>query len=133
MFCETATRRMLCKHITCVTSARYAMKREVAVCVTGNFRRVCPILNRATRNTAHPCVSTYVMSCVRRVLLLKRTFALKSYRCVRPEIPMSIYIIYNRLRDFRFLMIGHETHGNVECVSQGRTPSVIGNQLRRRF
>ena len=30
---------------------RYAMKREVAVLVTGNFRRVCPILNRATTNT----------------------------------------------------------------------------------
>jgi hypothetical protein len=93
MSCVTATRRMLCKHITCVTSARYAMKREVAVCVTGNFRRVCPILNRATRNTAHPSVSAYVMSCVRRVLLLKRAFALKSWRCARPEIPMSI--IYN--------------------------------------
>ena len=50
-----------------------------------------------------------------------------------PEIPMSIYYYNNRRRDFRFLMIGHETHGNVECVSQGRTPSVIGNQLRRRF
>jgi hypothetical protein len=93
MSCVTATRRMLCKHITCEASARYAMKREVAVCVTGNFRRVCPILNRATRNTAHPCVSAYVMSCVRRVLLLKRAFALKSWRCARPEIPMSI--IYN--------------------------------------
>lgn len=133
MSCVTATRRMLCKHITCVTSARYAMKREVAVCVTGNFRRVCPILNRATRNTAHPCVSAYVMSCVRRVLLLKRAFALKSYRCACPEILASIIYKYNRVRHFRFLMRRHETHGNVECVSQGRTPRVIGNQLRRRF
>ena len=133
MSCVTATRRMLCKHITCEASARYAMKREVAVCVTGNFRRVCPILNRATRNTAHPCVSAYVMSCVRRVLLLKRAFALKSYRCVRPEILASI--IYNIIDGgiSVFLMRRHETHGNVECVSQGRTPSVIGNQLRRRF
>ena len=130
--CVTATRRMLCKHITCEASARYAMKREVAVCVTGNFRRVCPILNRATRNTAHPCVSAYVMSCVRRVLLLCVPLRLKSYRCARPEILASI--IYNRVRHFRFLMRRHETHGSVECVSQGRTPcSVIGNQLRRRF
>jgi hypothetical protein len=43
--------------------------------------------------TRGACVSAYVMSCVRRVLLLKRAFALKSWRCARPEIPMSI--IYN--------------------------------------
>ena len=37
-----------------VKAARYAMKREVAVRFTvvrtGNFRRVCPILNRAGRS-----------------------------------------------------------------------------------
>ena len=32
---------------------RYALKREVAACLAGNFRRVCPISNRATMIEYH--------------------------------------------------------------------------------
>ena len=72
-------------------SARYALKREVAVCVTGNFRRVCPILNRATRNTAHPRVAVSVMSCFGRGLVVKALLRFMC-GCVRPEIPMRFFL-----------------------------------------
>jgi len=34
---------------------RYALKRKVAGGMSGNFRGVCPILNRATRNDDTVC------------------------------------------------------------------------------
>ena len=67
-------------------------------------------------------------------LVISVTFALKKAEGAFVRRYLRLFILYIiGARDFRFLMIGHETHGNVECVSQGRTPSVIGNQLRRRF
>jgi hypothetical protein len=56
-------------NISCVTATdtsvigtyqRYALKREVADGASGNFRRVCPILNRATVITKH-CVCLYFL------------------------------------------------------------------------
>ena len=37
----------LARRVDVLTAIRYAMKRKVAAGMAGNFRGVCPILNRA--------------------------------------------------------------------------------------
>ena len=60
---------------------RYAMKRKVADGASGNFRGVCPILNRATVIPNTVCAYA---SCERRIIRFWR-------RCVRcADVPMSL-------------------------------------------
>ena len=42
----------------------YALKREVAVCVTGNFRRVCPILKPGDKNKCAVAAELKGATCV---------------------------------------------------------------------
>lgn len=76
---------------------RYAMKRKVAGGMSGNFRGVCPILNRATEipSTVSDVLSFYKKLGVCNCVLMTVTRILKS-----------------RNSGF-FIVIEQETHGNV--------------------
>ena len=81
---------------------RYAMKRKVADGMSGNFRGVCPILNRATVITDTVCAYA---SCEGQNTAFSMSALAVCLLGSRSEIPAK------RFSDF--FMENHETHGRV--------------------
>ena len=86
--------------------ARYALKRKVAGGLPGNFRGVCPILNRATE-----ILTQYVL-----MLLAKGRFLLLAFACT-----ILVFIVSSEsVNRFSVFFTGwHETHGSVFKISEG--------------
>ena len=116
---------------------RYAMKREVAGLVTGNFRRVCPILNRATTNT----------DVTVRAVFLRDT---KSAPVTMTQLGVSVLfpdkrrIIYERMfirffhedtrntrNSVQFLIVALKAHRNFKEAMLGGSQGKNQNQTQR--
>ena len=83
----------------CTDCRRYALKRKVAAGMAGNFRGVCPILNRAIG------ISNTVCGNSSRSLRMRELCSFCAQILLRPLGKHQFFEFFCQIR--------HETHGNV--------------------